>query len=257
MMNTGAPKTQADVLMVDCGATAHIITNEKCFVKFDKTFRPSEHFIELADGRRKNNKALMCGDAVVTLKDTNGRLVEATLQNALYIPTYPHDIFSVRAATENGASVTFKPGASQMIAKDGTKFEIVQRGRLYYFENDVSCVNYDDVMHVNKMCDLKTWHRILGHCNVSDVAKLENVVQGMKISSKQKFDCETCILGKQTLTKNCEVLGNRATKILALVHTDLAGPISPVAKDGFHYAITFTDDFLVLFLSQLFFETEM
>ena len=35
----------------------------------------------------------------------------------------------------------------------------------------------------------------------------------------------------------------KATKILDLVHSDLAGPIDPVARDGFKYAINFTDDY--------------
>ncbi len=30
---------------------------------------------------------------------------------------------------------------------------------------------------------------------------------------------------------------------LELVHTDLAGPIDPEGKDGFKYALAFTDDY--------------
>ncbi len=87
-----------------------------------------------------------------------------------------------------------------------------------------------------------TWHKILGHCNLSDVEKLENVVHGMSISSKDKVQCESCILGKQTLTKSTEPR-DRSTKPLELVHSDLAGPIHPIAKEGFKYAMVFTDDY--------------
>ena len=142
-------ENQAGWLLVDCGATAHIITDESCFTKFDGTFRPSEHYVELADGSRANNVALKRRDAVVTLQDKKGRLVEATLQNTLYIPSYPQNIFSVQAATEKGATVTLQKGRSWMTAADGTKFIIVQRGRLYYFENAMSHVN-DDVTHVKR-----------------------------------------------------------------------------------------------------------
>lgn len=34
-----------------------------------------------------------------------------------------------------------------------------------------------------------------------------------------------------------------ATTALALVHTDLARPIEPAAKDGFRYSLAFTDDY--------------
>ena len=35
----------------------------------------------------------------------------------------------------------------------------------------------------------------------------------------------------------------RATNVLQLVHCDLAGPVDPVAKDGFRYALVFVDDY--------------
>ena len=34
-----------NILLVDCGATAHIVTDMS---KFDDTFKPDKHFIELA-----------------------------------------------------------------------------------------------------------------------------------------------------------------------------------------------------------------
>ncbi|KAF2344883.1 Reverse transcriptase RNA-dependent DNA polymerase [Trinorchestia longiramus] len=42
-------------LLVDCGATVHIICDKSKFVSLDKNFDPSKHFIELADGSRMNN----------------------------------------------------------------------------------------------------------------------------------------------------------------------------------------------------------
>jgi hypothetical protein len=33
-------------------------------------------------------------------------------------------------------------------------------------------------------------HRILGHCNIGDIRKLESVVEGMKISSYDEIECE-------------------------------------------------------------------
>ena len=46
----------------------------------------------------------------------------------------------------------------------------------------------------------------------------------------------------------------RAERSLDLVHCDLAGPIDPVAKDGFRYTLSFVDDYsgiiMVYFLKQ-------
>ena len=89
---------------------------------------------------------------------------------------------------------------------------------------------------------LETWHRILGHCNTSDIAQLEGVVQEMKLYNHGNFNCETCILAKQTNTRKHQP-DPRATQPFELIHADLAGPIEPVAKDGYKYEIIFTDDF--------------
>ena len=42
----------------------------------------------------------------------------------------------------------------------------------------------------NKTHTMHEWHKILGHCNVRDVCKLEGVVEGMKITDKGDFRCD-------------------------------------------------------------------
>ena len=43
-----------DKILVDCGATCHVINSKHYFLTFDQSFDPKTHFIELADGRRSN-----------------------------------------------------------------------------------------------------------------------------------------------------------------------------------------------------------
>ena len=38
-------------------------------------------------------------------------------------------------------------------------------------------------------------------------------------------------------------LGERASDLLGLIHSDVCGPMSAQARSGFRYFITFTDDF--------------
>ena len=102
--------TCSERLPIDCGATCHIINSEKHFVCFDNEFEPDKHFIELADGHRSNKLATAQGTAKFTVLDSNGVSRSITLQNALLAPTFPTSLFSVRAATDNGAEVTFKKG---------------------------------------------------------------------------------------------------------------------------------------------------
>lgn len=121
-------------LMVDCGATSHIITEKNKFIKFDETFDPKKHYMELANGSRTNNVALKKGDANVSLQDTQGQWTTITLKDALFIPSYPQSIFSVKAATAYGAQVIFKKGQNELVNKDGTVFSIEEYNRLYYLK---------------------------------------------------------------------------------------------------------------------------
>lgn len=237
-------------LMVDCGATSHIITEGSKFTRFDKTFNPQQHFMELADGTRENNVALKRGDAEVMLRDQKGRNIMVTLKSALFIPSYPQSILSVEAITTDGAKVVFQKGKSELTTKDGTVFRIKELERLYYIEtvnNNEKWVDnsVNDIMpndKVNLTCDAKTWHEILGHCNIDDVMKLPDVVLGMKITGETKIDCNVCTEGKFTNSRSRKA-DTKACAPLELVHTDLAGPIESTGQDGHKYAISFTDDF--------------
>ena len=223
-------KIKPELLLVDCGATAHIVNDDSNFTYVDESYRPEEHYIELADGKRTNNVAKKRGTVTVNIRDEAGELRKGCLYNALYVPSYPQNIFSVRAATEKGAN------SGELITADGVKFPIQTIGRLYYLN---MCKSSSIGL---RSCNLQEWHRILGHLNKTDVLRLENDVDDMKITHKEDFQCTTCILSKQTVTRNREA-DKRATAPLELIHTHLAGPIETVAKDGFRYAIIFVDDF--------------
>ena len=94
-----------------------------------------------------------------------------SLKNALYIPTFKQNIFSVQVATKNGAHINSEYDNCQLIYPDGVVFNITQSGCLYYLKNIISSRNTSFGLH--------TWHKILGHCNESDIQELPN--EGMKI----------------------------------------------------------------------------
>ena len=184
------------------------------------------------------------GNAKVKLFDVNGILQDVVLNNALYIPSYNQNIFSVPAAIDKGASITLDKGSKTFKAPNGTSFDIQQRGRLFYL-NSVSSKNYATT--------LMEWHRIMGHCNFNDLRKLQNVVEGMKIVDDQQYECAICAQGKMCQSRNRKP-DEKAKEPLEFVHCDLAGPIDPLAKDGYKYALSFVDDYtginIVYFLKQ-------
>jgi len=109
------PDTQSSSLLVDCGATAHIITNKSRFINFDESFRPDKHYIELTNGMKSSNVAQASGDVTVRIKTTDEHYIDATLKDALYIPSFPWSIFSVQAATAKGVSIIFKPDNAELV----------------------------------------------------------------------------------------------------------------------------------------------
>ena len=56
----------------------------------------------------------------------------------------------------------------------------------------------------------------------------------MKIKPTPNYalNCDIYIQGKMSNDRN-KTLDHKTTKILALVHSDLAGPIQPLAKNGY------------------------
>lgn len=58
--------TQHQGLLVDSGASAHIMTDEGAF-RFDETFRPKNHIMQLADGTRTSGSVQKKGDAQIRL----------------------------------------------------------------------------------------------------------------------------------------------------------------------------------------------
>ena len=248
------PSTTSDCgsdLLVDCGATTHILNDMSKFSKFDHTFTPEKHTIELANGDRIS-VAEARGVANVKIKNSNRDSVDVILKDALFVPSFPQNIFSVQAATQNGGSISFEKDKAELVTEDKTmRFPILKQGKLYYLHSNVSNVDVDEV-HLSQ--DLMSWHETLGHCNFDDVIKLENVVDGMKVVGKKtKRECETCVKGKMTNEINRSPRELVST-LLELVHTDLAGPITPNSHEGYKYAISFTGDFsgamFVYFLKQ-------
>ena len=77
-----------------------------------------------------------------------------------------------------------------------------------------------------------------------NIKKLPNLVKGMKIkvTTIYALNYDICIQGKMSNDRN-KTLDCKAAKFLALVHSDLAGSIQPLAKDCYKYVINFIDDY--------------
>ena len=60
----------------------------------------------------------------------------ALLKNALYVPSYKQDIFSVHAAVSKGATVNFSPDNAKLLSPDGTAMVYFEFQTIFQFVSD-------------------------------------------------------------------------------------------------------------------------
>ena len=85
------------------------------------------------------------------------------------------------------------------------------------------------------------WHCRLGHINKTRISTLSKSGYLDEFNPNSYDVCESCLLGKMPkspFSGKCE----RATELLALVHSDVCGPMSSQARGGYENFVTFTDD---------------
>lgn len=165
-------------LLVDCGETTHIVNSADYFTSFDSEFSADNHYIELADGTRSNELAIARGNAEFRTEDTRGKECRIILRNALLAPTFPACLFSVRAATNAGATISFKEDSSEL-NYGGSAIKFIEKGQLFFIP-----IGSDSKFAVTRT--LHQWHQTLGHMNYNDILKLQEVSKGMDISDKEK-----------------------------------------------------------------------
>ena len=91
---------------------------------------------------------------------------------------------------------------------------------------------------------LLEWHQLLGHLGFDDVKVLAKHNSSMTITgSLTNPACEHCIISKQTRKPNSAPATHRATDLLEIVHSDLAGPMSTRSLGGSKYFLLLIDDF--------------
>ena len=173
----------------------------------------------------------------IPLIDKNGQLVNLSLEKALYVPTFHFSLLSVDNLVSAGNKVTFELSKSQLCSRNIVA-ELFREEKLFYLQESIpQRANFS-------LISLSQWHYCrLGHLNTTTIEKMEKneIVKGLKIGSKSKEFCETCVLNKSTndvTNKKPREVSN--TKV-DLVFSDICGPF-PESFHGMKFIISFIDD---------------
>ena len=207
--------------ILDSGATQHMCNNKSHFTNFESFTT----MITIAD----NTKITATGKGNVNINTKDGNTF--TLLDVLYVPQLASNLLSVCCAMKNpNIKFNFTNGKCEIFFDQ----ELIATARTE--DSLLVLETCNSSAFTSKSTDVLTWHKRLGHVNE------EYLKKELNSSDIGKFSCDTCLKNKSTriISRNQPV---RSKRPLEKIHSDLAGPITPISLGGNKYVITFTDEY--------------
>ena len=184
------------------------------------------------------------------IPEVNGhKMAPLEFTNIIYVPSLSTNLFSVLYLTiHRHFTVSIKLDTLHFI--EMVKLSLRQRSPLPMLHTSLETIPVENLPHFHPLqppsMDLTLLHRRLCHSHLAGIKKLfsGNLVTGFKLDSQADPDpvCEACKAGKM----HADPFPNstsRASKPLQLVHSDVHGPVKVPTHSGYHYSVTFIDDF--------------
>ncbi len=180
------------------------------------------------------------GIGTVVFKSPQG--YEITLSNVLHVPAIKMHFMSTCTLMQKGALVTFDQRAFKIVHKKHCVAIGYLKDNLYWLDAEGSSLN----PHTRGAAtSLHTWHQHMGHMSHATLkAHGPSAVKGMDLRSST-MDIPTICYGCKLSKSTCKPLpGSTKTmsRILEIVHSNLAGPMQTKSIQGSSYIATFVDD---------------
>jgi transposase InsO family protein len=222
--------------VLDTGCGSHICTNVQG-LKTSRNLAKGE--LDLRVGNGAKVAALAVGTYSLDLP--SGLVLE--LKDCYFVPAISRNIISISCLDKNGFSFVIKDKRCSVYLNEMFYCDAHIFNGLYILDLESSIYNINTKrFKSNDLNPTYLWHCRLGPINEKRISRLhtDGLLDSFDFESYEI--CESCLLGKMTkapFTKRSE----RASDLLGLIHSDVCGPISSLARGGFQYFITFTDDF--------------
>ena len=227
--------------IVDSGATHHMCNERKLFT----TVHDVNGSKEISLGDSSKISVDLEGNVELDFLHKNG-VTECDLQGVLCVPDMARNLFSVTTCMEQGNDVHFYSSKMEChITSNGRLMGTAKlRGGLWELDCKAPSRRSKHSYVAAAGGDLKKWHLRFGHLGEDSLKRLSS--KGMTIGlslkpSENGLHCLECAAGKMTRLPfpNSERVDR---EVLALVHTDLIGPITPQTPNGKRFVLTFIDD---------------
>ena len=197
--------------------------------------------VELRVGNGARMFAVSVG--ALSLSLPSGLILE--LENCYHVPRVTKNIISISALDAKGFKCRIKNNSCIIYFDNVLYGKAHSENGLYVHSLDKKVYNIDNTAKRAKTIESNQtylWHCRLIHINIKRIKKLfqEGVLDSFDLESFE--NCKGCLLGKM-IKQPISKLGERASDLLGLIHTDVCGQLSTPARQGYRYFITFTDDF--------------
>jgi len=244
--NTAAPTSgdHATRWVLDTGASRHITPDKSILLNM----RPVSEDITITFGNGGTGKATAMGEVLLRTSDAPFYLTDV-----LFIPEATENLISVRHATKRGLDFKFCANRC-VIGRDGRTLATAPSmgDAIYYLAGWCKRPTGEHNPALVSRCKEtpRLWHERFGHLGYDNLVRLTGMVTGINTTTDQfkaaagEGDglCEPCVLGKQHRAP-FKTSVSAAARPLALVHTDLCGPMPLTSMGGNNYFVTLLDDY--------------
>ena len=224
--------TWSDRWMLDSGATNHITPHRSDF----SNYTPAKGTVCLGDKSAQDQ----IGVGSVIIKSPQG--ITITLSNVLHVPGVQTHFISIGTLIKKGAKVNFLKDGFEIILDRKVIMIRYLEGHLYWLNTSHISIN----THTKSASSLHTWHQHMGHMSHSALKTHgPKAVIGLDLDASTMAIptmCHGCETGKSTC-KPFPGSAKTTSRILEVVHSDLAEPMQVKSIQDSLYTATFVDDY--------------
>src|SRR5882672_10037920 len=223
---------QKDAWMIDSGATHHISPHASDFKDYTKI----KGAVRLGD----KSEVAQEGIGSVTIKSSEGYTI--TLSNVLHVPSINTRFIAVSTLEIKGGEVLFAKGRAKILIGGKIIASGIRDHKLYW----LNAAPISDLNHAKSVStSLQIWHQRMGHMSHSALrVHGPKALKGLDIdeSTVAPKVCHRCELGKST-RQPFPGSAKKTSRILEIIHSDLASPMQSKSIQGSEYTTTFVDDY--------------
>ena len=230
--------------IVDSGATSHMTYQKHLLHDYREFDKPEK--VGLGDGRVVD--AVGTGSVCLTMRFKVSDPKRARMHKVLYVPKLACNLFSVRAAAQQGNLVKFGSLKCWIRKRNGGLLGMgLLDGSLYCLDSEL-ILPTPTTEQASAACEQSSdlWHQRLGHVNAQYLQNLsqKEMVTGMKLPKEAQLSfCEGCVEGKMHRQPFKSVgESHHSSRKLQLVHSDVCRPMDKFIG-GKHYFVSFIDDY--------------